>query len=138
MIIADMLAEAEKINKERHEVYKLGYEVHGQVMKVLFPDGLRLKTAEDFTRFYLFDNIVAKLVRVTTNLDHLHKDSILDLGVYAFMLAQYDKDHVIRSHQNEIPNSFIISFPTSIPQEFIEKMLQQWSLFKPTITPAPK
>lgn len=92
MIIEAALNEAKKINRERHKVYKTGYKVHGRIMKELFPDGLKLETPEDFTRFYFFDNIVAKLVRYTTNLDRPHHDSILDLGVYAFMLTQYDKD----------------------------------------------
>lgn len=77
-----------------------GYRVHGAVMALLFPEGLTLRTADDFARFTVFENCVAKLCRYANQYTAGgHRDSIHDLGVYAFMLEVEDADHARTRHR---------------------------------------
>ena len=59
-------------------------------MKVLFPNGIELKTIDDFNRMGLLNMIVSKLIRYSNQWETKHKDSMHDLGVYCFMLESYD------------------------------------------------
>jgi hypothetical protein len=71
--------------RERNAVYGSNYLRVGDVMAALFPEGVTLRTSEDFTRWHLLELVVVKLTRfATSNLSH--PDSVHDLGVYAAML----------------------------------------------------
>ena len=59
-------------------------------MKALFPNGIELKTVEDYNRFGVINMIVAKLTRYSQNWPKTHQDSLHDLGVYAFILESLD------------------------------------------------
>lgn len=63
----------------------------GPVLAALFPNGVTLKTSEDFLRYNTLGMIVAKLTRYTTRPAIGHIDSIHDIGVYAFMLEKADR-----------------------------------------------
>jgi len=76
--------------KERGEQYGHSYLTHGEVVKVLFPEGIRLKTKKDFNRYGALNLIVTKLIRYCNSWDKPHQDSIHDLGVYAFILETID------------------------------------------------
>ncbi len=79
--------EAAATFKQRNEVYGDQYLNFGSIMVAMFPNGITLKTAEEFSRFTLFFNCVGKLSRYSVNLDKGgHKDSAHDLSVYAAML----------------------------------------------------
>jgi hypothetical protein len=77
--------------KERNKTYGDNYLQHGKVMQALFPNGVDLKTLKEHNRFGIINMIVAKLTRYCQGAQP-HKDSIHDLGVYAFMLESIDDD----------------------------------------------
>lgn len=78
----------------RSKDYSDGYNRHGEILKILFPDGITFES--DFgVRFFFIDMIVAKLVRYCDNFKGGgHKDSIHDLSVYGSMLDNYDEQKV--------------------------------------------
>ena len=54
-------------------------------MSGLFPDGVNLKTIDDYNTWHLFELMIVKLTRfANTNLTH--RDSIHDAAVYAAMI----------------------------------------------------
>lgn len=76
--------------RERNAVYKDSFKRWGGVLRALFPDGVRLKTEDDYNRFTCLGHVVDKLVRYTTDFSKPHHDSTLDLGNYAFILRGLD------------------------------------------------
>lgn len=89
----EALRTAGETYEERRKVYGEGFKKHGKALNALFPEGLILKSEEDFTRFVLFMMSWVKLQRYSENLmKGGHPDSSLDLGVYSFMLSAYDKE----------------------------------------------
>jgi hypothetical protein len=78
--------------RERSKVYGQNYLQHGKVMTALFPDGVTLRTEEEWNRFGIVNMIVAKLTRYAQNWPDTHIDSVHDMGVYAFMLESLDHD----------------------------------------------
>lgn len=96
MLINKILDRAKQTNIDRHKVYADGHEVQGAIIKALFKDGVPLTTVQDGTRLYFVQMIVAKLVRYCVAWSagqSLHKDSVHDLGVYAFLLEGYDEQY---------------------------------------------
>lgn len=89
----DCLENALTTIRERGAVYKDSYLVHGDVMKAIFPDGVQLKTAEDFARWGVLNMQVSKLVRYTQSWSNPHIDSSHDLGVYSFIQEELDRAH---------------------------------------------
>ena len=94
---------AGKILKEMHEtylsrqkVYGNNYAIVGQIMPMLFPNGLMLKSPEDFEMFHLFDLLIGKLTRFTVS-EMTHQDSIHDLAVYGAMVEEV----LINSRRNK-------------------------------------
>lgn len=98
MSIQDKLKDALATAETRSKVYggtgKEGHRLTGAAMAQLFPDGVVLKTAEDFTRFLLFSMLMTKIGRYAINIKYGHQDSIHDLGVYAFLLEDFDHPNV--------------------------------------------
>jgi hypothetical protein len=92
-IVPSLLREGAKTYEERNKVYGDNYKNVGNVMKAMFPDGIKLETAEDFTRWHLLELKIVKLTRYANNfLTGGHLDSIHDDGVYSFMLEAIDKE----------------------------------------------
>jgi len=87
-----IMEEAKKTYSERRATYgEKGYLKQGGTMALLFPDGLVLKTEEDFNRYYLVTMAFTKLLRYCRNINNGgHQDSAHDLGVYAFLLEEFD------------------------------------------------
>jgi len=71
--------------KERNKIYGDNYKIVGLVMSALFPDGVRLKTIDDYNTWHLFELMIVKLTRFA-NTNMTHKDSIHDAAVYAAMV----------------------------------------------------
>jgi len=92
LTVPERLEIAAKTFVERNKIYGDNYKTHGNVMLALFPDGITLLTSEDFARYGLLNSIVMKLHRYTTSFKHKHKDSIHDMGIYAFMLEAVDHE----------------------------------------------
>lgn len=86
------LAEMAEIYKDRAGTYGECYITVGNVMAVLFPDGVVLKTEDDFRRFHLFEWAIGKIVRYTSNWENGgHKDSLDDAAVYLAILSNEDR-----------------------------------------------
>lgn len=80
----DILEEMADTFRERNKVYGDNYKRVGAVIMAMFPQGIVLRTAEDFNRWHLFELQVAKLTRFA-NTGLLHVDSVHDAAVYAAM-----------------------------------------------------
>lgn len=79
--------------QERNRQYGENYLTLGKVMVALFPDGITLKTEEDFIRFHFMDWMMGKMTRfVCTGMTHV--DSIHDASVYGAMLTAFLKVHL--------------------------------------------
>ena len=77
---------------ERRAQYGPSEEGFGHLMAGLFPNGLTLQGQENWARYGLLHQIVAKLVRYCNNFpEHGHADSLRDLRVYAAMLQARDE-----------------------------------------------
>ena len=86
------LSKAQETFLERSN-YGSTYNQYGEVIKALFPKGLPLwpeTSAEEMNRFGNLTMIVHKLMRYCNQWDNKHKDSIHDLGVYAFIQEGID------------------------------------------------
>lgn len=82
---AHILQDMAETYEERNKVYGDNYKRVGAVMVAMFPDGVQLKTEEDFNRWHLFELKIVKLTRFA-NSGLLHKDSIHDDAVYSAMV----------------------------------------------------
>ncbi len=91
---ADILEEGAEVYRERNKVYGDSYKVYGEVMRAMFPNGLPpLATIEDFNRLGVFNMIISKIMRYSSNLGTGgHRDSALDLSVYAAMLTELTQE----------------------------------------------
>ena len=92
--VVELLEEAAKTFEERNRVYGDNMMVWGNVAMELFPDGLDARnfTAEDWSRFGFFMQLVNKCVRYAANFEQGgHQDSARDAIVYAAMLESVTK-----------------------------------------------
>jgi hypothetical protein len=90
---ANLLNDMADLFKQRNALYGSSYKTFGSIMVGLFPDGLNLKTAEDFSRFGMLNMMVSKMDRYTSNFSKGgHPDSLRDLSVYSAMLLETDNE----------------------------------------------
>lgn len=82
------LEQMAKTFRERNETYKENWITVGKVMEAMFPEGLTLRTEDDFVRFHFFDWVVGKLTRFVAT-DMKHTDSVHDAAVYLAMLESH-------------------------------------------------
>lgn len=94
---ADILTLGGETFRERNSNYRDNAVQVGQVMQVLFPNGVTLKTQADHHFYHLFELMVVKLTRFA-NSDLKHIDSIHDLMVYAAMCENVIEPHSIKVH----------------------------------------
>lgn len=86
------LRAAAKTYDERNKIYGDNFVIVGNVLSALFPNGLTLKTADDFRRYHLFDWTIGKLSRYAQNFTKGgHADSSHDAMVYIAMLDFEDQ-----------------------------------------------
>ena len=91
--VPEMLRDAAGIYEQRNKIYGDNYKRFGKVMALLFPDGVTLKTEDDFNRFGIFVQLVSKETRYAENfLRGGHDDSLDDTSVYSMMLKELDID----------------------------------------------
>lgn len=91
--VAKSLLGALETLQQRHEQYGRTDEVYRRVMKVLFPEGVRLDSAERIKTFTMFSHVIGKCVRFATT-DMKHTDSIHDAMNYAgFTLAALNEEN---------------------------------------------
>lgn len=100
--VPEMLEEKAALYKQRNAIYGDNYKRFGPIMALLFPEGSPLKTNDDFNRFGILVQIVAKVTRYAENFNRGgHEDSLDDLAVYAMMLKELDNEHKVRSVNKE-------------------------------------
>jgi hypothetical protein len=92
--VAEILEEAAQTFRERNAVYRDNAVKVGDLMAVLFPHGVTLRTAKDHRAYHLFELMIVKLTRFV-NSDLRHQDSIRDLAVYAAMVESLVDQHEI-------------------------------------------
>jgi len=89
----EVLDNLSALYRERNAVYGDSYKNYGALGTALFPNGIELKTAEDFARWGVLALIMSKLQRYCVNFDNGgHLDSLQDLAVYAAMLFELDEE----------------------------------------------
>ncbi len=90
---ADVLKKAEETFRERNKIYNDNYVRLGRAMEAMFPQGLHIQFAQDWTRLYFFLLTLVKMSRYATQFKGGgHHDSTLDASVYAAMLHAWDED----------------------------------------------
>jgi hypothetical protein len=97
--VPDMLAEAAELYKTKNALYGNSYKKTGMLLKILFPEGIELKTIDDFNRFSIFTLILGKITRYNNHWNDTDvEDTLTDLSVYAMMLNELDggmnNDHI--------------------------------------------
>lgn len=93
--VPDRLKSLGDIYRERNKLYGSNYKQHGHLLASMFPNGLTLKTAEDFNRFAMFIQVTHKVTRYGKSIEFGqggHLDSCDDIAVYCQMLAEYDEE----------------------------------------------
>lgn len=92
-LVGDNLRLAAQTFDERNEQYGDAYKKHGNIISAFFPNGLVLKTPEDFNRYSMFSAVCSKMNRYAANFHKGgHADSILDATTYAAMLKTLDEE----------------------------------------------
>lgn len=89
--VAQELEKKAQLFEERNALYGNNYVRFGDFMKALFPNGVVLKTEQDFNRFGIFVQIVSKITRYAERFANGgHGDSLDDNAVYSMMLKHLD------------------------------------------------
>lgn len=95
--VPQALADLGKLYEDRNAQYGSNYKFFGYVLSGMFPDGITLKTPEQFNRFALFLNVVHKCTRYARAMpDEGHADSCDDICVYSAMLNEVDQEPKIK------------------------------------------
>lgn len=85
----DFLREGAETFRERNATYSNGYHRFGPVAAALFPEGLTVRSPEDWNRLAVFIWVMTKVQRYAGAFSEGgHADSALDLSVYAAMLRE--------------------------------------------------
>jgi hypothetical protein len=89
----EYLAEASETFKAKNAEYGTNYLRVGAAMAAMFPDGVTLRTADDWNRMHIFLLAVVKKTRYATNWEKGgHADSVRDETVYNAMLESIDAE----------------------------------------------
>lgn len=75
-----------QIYNERGAEYGTNYTLIGDILQALYPDGITLKTPAEHNRFHIFSMVLLKATRLAKT-NFTHKDSALDMALYAAILA---------------------------------------------------
>lgn len=91
-LVGDVFTLSMNVIRGREALYGSGSDSLGGALAALFPEGLTLRTVEDFARFSDFQQVVAKLNRYARSFSEGgHLDSIHDAGNYAKLLEVQDR-----------------------------------------------
>lgn len=85
--VSQILSEAGEFYEGRAAVYGEAHKKHGKIMEAFFPEGMKLKTAEDFYSWHIFELVVVKMNRIARCMmrGEEHHDSWKDTMVYSAM-----------------------------------------------------
>lgn len=99
---AEFLREGAKTFDERNAIYGNNYLNVGKALEALFPEGLALKTADDWNRIHIFMLGIVKQSRYANNFcKGGHPDSSHDNTVYSAMLESIDADIAERAAEKQ-------------------------------------
>lgn len=91
--VPDMLEQCAATYRERNATYGASYKQFGKVLREMFPEGLNLKTEDDWNRIGVFVQIMTKCIRYGNNFKKGgHEDSLVDNTVYSQMLRELDAE----------------------------------------------
>lgn len=89
--VPEILREAADTYEQRNKLYGDNYKKFGNWASQLFPDGLTVKTVDDWNRLGVLVLKMSKMGRYAENWDKGgHPDSLLDDVVYTAMLSELD------------------------------------------------
>lgn len=92
MKVEDYIKEIERIRADRKAKYGDNWKAIGDIMIGFFPNGLQLKTAQDFGRLHLFYHMIGKLSRYAAASPKAgDPDSLTDLSLYALLTRAFDE-----------------------------------------------
>lgn len=102
-ILENIQEEQMQILKQRHSEYGQAYKKVGEIMQILFPNGIFIFEKEQQQYFDLFKQVVGKLARFSHQFPkEIHRDSLIDAGNYITLLLgaieqQQQMDKYIKS-----------------------------------------
>ena len=96
----DILMAAAETFRSRNAAYGNNYRNIGPALFQMFPDGVTLRTMEDFQQFHYAVMLVLKLTRWASS-GMTHVDSIHDAVVYAAMAEEATRDAAINNAVRE-------------------------------------
>lgn len=89
--VPERLEDLGNLYRERNKLYGDNYKHFGKILMGIFPNGIELRTEEQFNRFALFLQVVHKVSRYGKAMpDEGHEDSLDDMAVYSQMLQEWD------------------------------------------------
>lgn len=95
--VSESMTNAAELFFRKNKDYGDSYKRTGEIMTMIYPNGINLKTAEDFNQYNVLTIMIGKIVRYTNTkgsdvINHESvKDTLTDLGVYAFMLKDLQR-----------------------------------------------
>lgn len=102
-IAENIQKEQMQILKQRNSEYGQAYKKVGEIMQILFPNGIFIFEKEQQQYFDLFKQVVGKLARFSHQFpNEIHRDSLIDAGNYITLLLgaieqQQQMDKYIKS-----------------------------------------
>jgi hypothetical protein len=93
-----VLEEMAETFRKKNTQYGDNWEKVGHMFVTLFPDGMMLRTYEDFVKFHFISWIIGKLSRWSYDESD---DSLHDAGVYISMFQAFSKMVNEDEHENE-------------------------------------
>lgn len=121
MKAGDILAKAAETYRERNKLYGNNYHRFGSLCLSLFPNGMTLRTVEDFNRFGVLVQILSKQTRYAEQFAKGgHLDSIHDTIVYAAMLEELDSTKLPKNDELQLN---VRSFDTSTIENKVKDVL---------------
>lgn len=91
MLPNEYLINAARMYADKSKVYGNNYLQFGKIMSAMFPNGLTVRTEDEWNRLHLLIMGMVKKTRYANNFNKGgHEDSIIDDIVYLAMLHQVD------------------------------------------------
>jgi hypothetical protein len=95
--VPDKLRDLANLYEERNVTYGDNYKRFGPMAAMMFPNGLIIRSADDWNRLALFIHVMTKVTRYANLFDkNGHSDSLDDLAVYAMMMREIDGEIAVK------------------------------------------
>ena len=99
LTVPELMKVAGDLYKKKNKDYGDSYKIYGEVMEAMFPKGISFNTKSDFNKFGVLSMLVTKLIRYsnlfatgTIAESEPTKDTVIDFGVYSFMLLELEEE----------------------------------------------